>query len=150
MEFNLIFKIKKILVLMDGSKNAQHDLDYAITIAKKSQITITGLHAISFYSMGFQPFFTVNLRSPIEQVFEKEARQFFEQAEIKCGKNGIMFTGKIIHGSEGPSIVSFIQKHDFDLIVVGSRGRTSTKEIFLGSVSNYVLHRTKKPVMIVK
>ena len=135
---------------MDGSKNAQSGLDYAIAIAKKSHAAITGLHAISFYSMGFQPFFTINMRSPVEKVFEKEARQFLDQAEIKCGENGIMFTSKIIHGAEGPSIVSFIQKHDFDLVVVGSRGRTSAKEIFLGSVSNYVLHRTKKPIMIVK
>lgn len=137
-------KIKKILVLMDGSQNAQRGLDYAITLARKSQATITGLHVISFYSMGFQPFFTINMRSPIEKVFEKEAKQFLEQAEVKCGKNGVMFTGKIIHGSEGPSIVSYIQKYDFDLVVVGSRGRTSAKEVFLGSVSNYVLHRTKK------
>jgi len=143
-------KIKKILVLMDGSKNSQRGLDCAITIARNSHATITGLHAISFYSMGFQPFFTINMRSPIEKVFEKEAKQFLEQAEIKCGKNGIIFTGKIIHGSEGSSIVSYIQNHDFDLIVIGSRGRTSAREVFLGSVSNYVLHRTKKPVMIVK
>ncbi len=143
-------KIKKILVLIDGSKNSQRGLDYAIILARNSQATITGLHAISFYSMGFQPFFTINMRSPIERVLEKEARQFMEQAEIRCGKNGVMFTSEIIHGSEGPSIVSYVQRHDFDLIVVGSRGRTSAREIFLGSVSNYVLHRIKKPVLIVK
>ncbi len=143
-------KIKKILVLLDGSKNSQRGLDYAIIIARQSQATITGLHTISFYSMGFQPFFTLNMRSPIERVFEKEARQFMEQAEIRCGKNGVMFISKIIHGSESISLVSYIQKHDFDLIVIGSRGRTATREIFLGSVSNYVLHKTKKPVLIVK
>ena len=146
----MIKQLKKILVLLDSSKNSICALDQAIVLARTNHATITGLHAISFYSMGFQPFFTVNMRSPIERVFEKEARQFMEQAEIKCGKNGVMFTSKIIHGSEGISLVSYIQKHDFDLIVVGSRGRTATREIFLGSVSNYVLHRTKKPVMIVK
>ncbi|MFQ5783170.1 MAG: universal stress protein [Nitrosopumilus sp.] len=52
-------KIKRILVLLDGSQNAQRGLDYAIAIAKQSHATLTGLHAISFYSMGFQPFFSI-------------------------------------------------------------------------------------------
>jgi nucleotide-binding universal stress UspA family protein len=34
--------------------------------------------------------------------------------------------------------------------VIGSRGMGAVKEIFLGSVSNYVLHKSKKPVLIVK
>ncbi|HUU48347.1 MAG TPA: universal stress protein, partial [Nitrosopumilaceae archaeon] len=33
---------------------------------------------------------------------------------------------------------------------IGSRGMGSAKEIFLGSTSNYVLHKSKRPVMIVK
>ncbi|MEO2220658.1 MAG: universal stress protein, partial [Nitrosopumilus sp.] len=38
----------------------------------------------------------------------------------------------------------------FDMIVMGSRGRSTTKEIFFGSVSNYVVHTSKIPVVIVK
>jgi nucleotide-binding universal stress UspA family protein len=38
----------------------------------------------------------------------------------------------------------------FDMIVIGSRGRSSTKEMFFGSVSNYVIHTSKIPVVIVK
>jgi len=42
------------------------------------------------------------------------------------------------------------KKNKFDLIVIGSRGMGSAKEIFLGSTSNYVLHKSKIPVLIVK
>jgi nucleotide-binding universal stress UspA family protein len=42
------------------------------------------------------------------------------------------------------------KKQNFDLIVIGSRGLGSAKEFFLGSTSNYVLHKSKKPVLIVK
>ena len=41
-------------------------------------------------------------------------------------------------------------EEDFDLIVIGSRGMSATKEFFLGSTSNYVMHKSKKPVLIVK
>ena len=42
------------------------------------------------------------------------------------------------------------KKNGIDLVVIGARGRSSAKELFLGSVSNYVLHKSKKPVLVVK
>ena len=42
------------------------------------------------------------------------------------------------------------ERKNFDLVVIGSRGMGAAKEIFLGSTSNYVLHKSKKPVLIVK
>ena len=41
------------------------------------------------------------------------------------------------------------QKNTNDLII-GARGLDGIKEAFLGSVSNYVLHKSKIPMMIVK
>ncbi|MBM2819808.1 MAG: Universal stress protein [Nitrosarchaeum sp.] len=36
------------------------------------------------------------------------------------------------------------------MIVIGSRGRGVVRELFLGNVSNYVIHSSKIPVRIVK
>lgn len=146
----MIPKIRKILVLLDGSKNSFRALDQAIILARANNSAITGLNVVSFYTMGFQPFTSITIHSPIEKILEKESLQFMEQAKLRCAENGVLFSSRIIHGPEGRTIVSFIKKNKFDLIVVGSRGRGSTREIFLGSVSNYVIHRTRIPILVVK
>lgn len=146
----VIQKIKKILVLLDGSQNSFRALNQAIVLARAYQTKITGLYVVSYYTFGFQPFATISVATPIVRILEKEGKEFMKRAKIRCAQNGIQFSSEIIHGPEGSTIVSYIKKNDFDLVVVGSRGRSSAKEVFLGSVSNYVLHRVSAPVLIVK
>ena len=50
----------------------------------------------------------------------------------------------------GNTIVSFTESHKVDMIVVGSRGSDPEFEIFLGSVSNHVINKSKIPVTVVK
>jgi nucleotide-binding universal stress UspA family protein len=58
----------------------------------------------------------------------------------------------IMEGQPGLDVirVAHNKKNKVDLIVVGSRGRGSAKEIFFGSTSNYILHKAKMPVIVVK
>jgi nucleotide-binding universal stress UspA family protein len=55
-------------------------------------------------------------------------------------------------GPPGDLIVKFVKNkgNKIDLVVIGSRGKTAISEIFLGSVSNFVLHKSPVPVLIVK
>jgi len=39
---------------------------------------------------------------------------------------------------------------NIDMIIIGSRGRSSVKGTILGSVSKYVLDKSKIPVLIVR
>ena len=81
-----------------------------------------------------------------------EVKKLLEDAKIRAAQKGIQLTGKAISGDPGYDIARFANnsKNRIDLIVIGARGRGSAKEIFLGSVSNYVLHKSKKPILIVK
>ncbi|MEC1525464.1 universal stress protein [Neobacillus niacini] len=55
-----------------------------------------------------------------------------------------------IEGSPGHMIVEFVKQNDADLVVMGSRGLSGLKELFLGSVSHYVVQKAHCPVIIVK
>ena len=143
----MVLKTKKILVPLDGSKNSLRGLDMAIHIARQSHGTITALSVKSvpgiyaIHPLGFLDFNSMS-----------EVKKNLEDAKILAAKKGIQLTPKALTGDPGFDIVRFAnnKKNRIDLVVIGARGRSSAKEIFLGSTSNYVLHKSKKPVLIVK
>ena len=139
-------KISKILVPLDGSKNSVRGLETAITLARGCGATITGIYSI--YAPPHSEFRGVG---SVEKALNKQVKKFMEEAKVLAAKNGIVFKEKIARGEIGYNIVKLAhEKGKFDIIVMGSRGRSSTKEMFFGSVSNYVVHTSKIPVVIVK
>ncbi len=60
------------------------------------------------------------------------------------------YTIKVLHGEPGQSLIRHANDHAFDLVVMGSRGLGSFKEMVLGSVSHKVARGVKCPVLIVK
>lgn len=53
-------------------------------------------------------------------------------------------------GSPGPVILELSEEYECDLIVMGSRGLGQIKGLLMGSVSGYLLSRSKIPVFVVK
>ena len=139
-------KISKILVPLDGSKNSVRGLETAITLARNCDATITGVHSI--HAPPHSEFKGVG---SVEEAYNINMKKFIDEAKTLAAENGIVFTDKIVHGEIGYNIIKMAHgKSKFDMIVIGSRGRSSTKEMFFGSVSNYVIHTSKIPVVIVK
>ena len=144
----LLVQIKKILVPLDGSKNSQRGLEMAIFIARQCGATLTGVYSLSIPSRSEFGRGT----GRVEKSVNDEIKRFMEEAKYKAAKHGIVFSAKILKGDVGYNIVKMAQnKNDrYDLIVIGSRGRGSMKELFLGSTSNYVIHASKVPILLVK
>ncbi len=138
-------KIKKILVPLDGSKNSIRGLDNAISVARACHATITGIYILPVYPRNF-------IDAVIPFVFhpERKAKKFLDDAKKRAAQKGILFKSKIIWGSPTYEIQEMAKSKKFDLIVIGARGMGSIKEIFLGSVSNAIVHKSKIPVMVVK
>ena len=141
----MALKIKKILVPLDGSSNSFRGLDTAIHMARDCQATITGL-----YVAGIVKPRTNDSITPLEKILLGHAQKIMKKAKLKAAQKGILFFDRVTYGDDGKRIVEVADKQNFDLIVIGSRGMGAAKEIFLGSTSNYVIHKSKKPVLVVK
>lgn len=145
----------KILVPVDGSKNADLALDKAITIAEKFESKLILIHVINDFVTdfsttpeGFQiPNSTIikirkSIREQAESMMEKRLADV-QKRELDCKST-------IEIGDVGSEILQFAQKNDIELIVMGARGLGKFKQLLLGSVSNKVMTGASCPVLIVK
>ncbi len=136
---------KKILVALDGTTNSFRGLDSAIYLARQFHTTITGLYVVPMD----KPYPSDPITS-MEKLFLKNAAKFMEKAKKKAAQYNILFVDKIVYGDDGVEIVRIAKRNNFDIIIIGSRGISIVKEIFIGGTSNYVLHKAPMPVLIVK
>jgi nucleotide-binding universal stress UspA family protein len=133
---------KKILLAVDGSEHSKRAAKHAINLA--SLVPGAKVEIIS----------VIDLSKVKTEILHGELKQKRQQAleEIKSTfeKENVGYELKIERGDPGPTIVSYANKQDFDLAIIGSRGLNSLQEMVLGSVSHKVAKRVYCPVMIIK
>jgi len=147
--------IRKILVPLDGSRNSYRGLDEAISLVKQCTRWISSgkmASIIGIYVKDMPGIYALHPIGSISSAVGKEGKRIIAQARTKCAKKGITFHGKIFGGDPPSDIIRFAhnKRNGISIIVIGVRGRGTLKGIFLGSVSNYVIHKSKIPVLVVK
>ena len=142
--------LSSILVALDGSELSKKALRFAEKIAATDE-TIE-LHLVTVKSTDINPFFP---EAPIYYTdaqikeIDEEIYKMLDEAEADLTvKNPVKKHIEV--GRPGPTLVDFANKHHIDLIVMGSRGLSSLKALFLGSVSHYVVQLAECPVLIIK
>lgn len=139
----------RIRVCLDGSKGSINALRTAILFARQSGATIVGVH--SDVSQGSRRSFS-NPKIKKEK-WSKEVKKIMQFAIDKCKIRRVEFEGVVIAGyNAGNDLAGFAnnKKNKIKQAVIGSQGTGYPKGTFFGSVSNFVLHKAKIPVTIVK
>ncbi|PVX24286.1 MAG: universal stress protein [Candidatus Bathyarchaeum sp.] len=137
---------EKILVPLDGSEHSLQALEKAIQIAKRFDGEIVLLHMYSITVFKLTPLqineYVLELRKAGEKILaEGNKMAYAEGVPVET----LLKEGHIVEG-----IVEVARDGNFDLIVMGARGLSTLKELFLGSVSHGVTLHAQCPVLIVK
>jgi nucleotide-binding universal stress UspA family protein len=138
-------EIKKILVPLDNSPNSIRGLKKAIYIARECGASITAFHVLELPMKS-----VIRITNSMLENGIKKADRVISKSISLADKEEIGVEFKTTSGKPGSEILKYAQKNKFDLIVIGARGLGAGKELLLGSVSSFVIHKSKIPVLIVK
>ena len=142
---------KRILVPLDGSRRAEQALPIAIRLARAAGGTIVLLRAMSLPEalVSYMTLEPIPLETDLEAARE-EARRYLDG--ITAGSNlvGIPTETEVIMGQAAVSILSAVNAHHIDLIVLCSHGYTGMKRWIMGSVAEKVVHHSPVPVLVLR
>ncbi|MDF2721784.1 MAG: universal stress protein UspA [Paenibacillus sp.] len=138
-----------VVVAYDGSNQSQKALDQAAAIV--SQNPGARLSIVHVYHL---PNFVVGealVVAPVEVDMEAmaEAERILDEAKARVAALGNIGS-ELLQGTPTTAILEYAERVQADLIVIGSRGLGTFKELLLGSVSHYIVQHAKIAVLVTK
>jgi len=140
----------KILVASDGSDHALNAAKFAATIAadlrSDSIVTLISVHD----DVAFRHASQFVGRSEVENYLRERSREELQPAREVLDASGIRHDMAILIGHVVDEIVAFADAGGYDMIVLGSKGRSGIADLLIGSIAQRVLATARQPVLLVK
>jgi nucleotide-binding universal stress UspA family protein len=155
---------QKILVALDSSEISQYIFDQALFLAKASDATLLLLSILSpvddpYLNPAFlqpEPLYpslqaeTIDKYIKAWEELKQERLNWLRSLAQTAINQGINIELHQNVGDAARLICKVASDWQADLIIVGRRGRSGLSELFLGSVSNYVMHHAHCSVLTVQ
>ena len=147
---------KRILVPLDGSKEAEHALPYVKTAATgyepPAKVIVFG--AIEVWRDGWK-----SHTKPEQRIIKEEkpgespAKQYAKKIVDDLRSEGVDVEDAIIDITGGQDvaeeILRYVDSENIDLIIMSTHGRSGVKRWAFGSVTDKVVRHSKVPVLVV-
>jgi nucleotide-binding universal stress UspA family protein len=142
-------RMQKILVPTDFSPGAAVAVDQALTMAQAFGASVTLFHVYSLPTYVFPdgstflagPEVTARIESDVEDALSKAAQDAERRSGVPVLKRSQI-------GAPYDEIVRAAA--EYDLVVMGTHGRTGLRHLFLGSVAEKVVRHATCPVLTVR
>ncbi|MGK7958989.1 universal stress protein [Crocosphaera sp.] len=149
---------KKILVPLASPNECQIIFSQALKMAKNNNSSLQLFHCIQseVYFTPYGTFTTSEVTQIVPQWREtldqekEQVRQWLTECTQKASSAGVPTEWNCLLGNPSSSIIKTAKSWQADLIIMGHRGLTGLSEMFLGSVSNYVVHHAPCSVLLVQ
>ena len=140
----------KILIAIDGSKSALRAVKYATTLstalAQSPHITLVTVHddtGLRHLAKHLPKDGLANYFRDISERDLKPARKLLDKANLP--HDMVIKVGHVVEQILGSATAG-----KFDMVVMGSKGRSGLSDLVLGSVAQRVCALAKQPVVLVK
>jgi nucleotide-binding universal stress UspA family protein len=139
--------MKRILVAIDGSDPSLKAARMAADIALRFGAQLTLVHVVP--KLLLPPDVYGLTLAEVEREHRAYAEKLLQKAIAFLAEPGVDTTSTILYGSPAESIAEEAAAGDVGMVVVGSRGHGAVARVFLGSVSDRIVHISPKPVLVV-
>ncbi len=141
---------KKILYPTDFSDIAKDALDFIKTLEHPEQIEVVVLHVTDMNVMEFSNRYAPEAFLLIEKNMEENITKNMKRIEDNLKERGFTVRTRLERGVPFREILRVEQEEDVSVTVIGSHGVSNVQEMLLGSVSEKVIRKAKKPVLVIK
>jgi nucleotide-binding universal stress UspA family protein len=142
--------IRRILFPTDFSEPADYAWPYALTFAQEFGAEVHLLHVVTppprlteAYAINFDPEQTV-------KTLTAEANASMDRQVEAAKSRALVFRREVRVGVDYREILDYATKHDIDLIVMATHGRTGLAHVLLGSVAEKVVRKAPCPVLTIR
>jgi len=142
---------KNILIPVDFSPSSRHAVEYGLFLAEKFCAKVTLVHAVVLFQEDVNE--GNNLKTFTKAVTERE-KERAEKLRLRCAESashGVQVESKLLRGVSAPDVLlDFMYDHHFDLVILGTHGRTGMKRWLFGSVAEKIVRHAPVPVLTVR
>lgn len=146
---------KKIMVAYDFSKLCDAAFLWAENLASLYKCEVHVVNIVPCYYEGYHVAHTMrtDFNAAIESMIDESVKKIDKRlsdrmAELSCSPVTKTIVDK--EGSLSGKILEYCEENDIDLLLSGSHQRGKVTELFLGSVSNKLLKKSKCSILIAK
>jgi nucleotide-binding universal stress UspA family protein len=152
----MVSEFSKILVGIDGSAESVKAVEFAVSMAKIYRAELIAVHVLTsdigyiYSSPGVEgPPLTIK---EIILLAEDEATKWFDESKEIANNKEIQLKTEFIVAKKSVlnTMLEYVEEHNINLIVVGTRGRSGIKKMLLGSVASGLVTYASCPVLAIK
>lgn len=156
---------QKILVAVDYLESTPEIFNQALELAKANHGELMIFHCVQGVMPGMPEMIAYTGTGTYSGIYSQEMLDYEQNllqeatAELnawlasfikKAEEEGIKADSDYATGEPGQKICQMAKSWGADLIIVGRRGLRGLSELFLGSVSNYIVHHAHCSVLVVQ
>jgi universal stress protein A len=141
---------QKILVPVDFSEHSAEAVRVAADLARRFEAALTLVHVYDPLVYALPDGFTYMPQPAIDQLLQAFTDQLAQTKREALEAGATRVETQVLQGIVAGAIIERAERGAFDLIVMGTHGRTGMQHVLIGSTAERVVRLATCPVLTVK
>jgi nucleotide-binding universal stress UspA family protein len=140
--------MKTFIVALDGSERSTHALDVASKLAGPAGVRLLLVHVMEPIRLQRDEY--AKFVADFEAKEQGETDKILDEAKQRAEASGVRAETRSLRGKIAESIAELAAAEKADLVVVGSHGHGAVADLFIGSVSDRLVHISPSSVLVAR